>query len=194
MALTSVLVQAATAEADGDSAGGVGDAEGLGVAVGDGLGGSGLPHAVRSAVLNMARTVRRKIVGRRVRGIVDRIIRLRPCGSDDPSGVRSIGPSGRVLGLVLVVGSTRTTLRGRLPRVLRVAELALCQVVEAILLAPKDVELVFALLRLEIGSTGRRLVAVGRPGSTQQSTEKAHWNRMLREWTLVGVAGAPAGP
>jgi hypothetical protein len=177
VALTSTLGQAATDDADGETTDGDADGEGVGLAEVDGLGVTGFPHAVTSATANTTTALLRGTWGRRVRGIVDRIIRLRPSvvgrsyrSAPDPAvraGLRPrivsasdsairrtsswVATRRLAFGLVPVIGSPRTALRRRLPGVLRISELALRQVVKPLLLVPEDLELVFALLRFNFG-------------------------------------------
>jgi hypothetical protein len=92
VARTSALVHAATDDGDGDTADGDGDAGGVGLADGDGLGVTGLPHAATIAAPNTIMAVIRETWGRRVRAIEDRIIRLPPGWSDDPTGLCAIRP------------------------------------------------------------------------------------------------------
>ena len=82
---------------------------------------------------------------------------------------------------VLVLGTALATLGGRLPRVMREAELALGQLVQTLLLSPQDVEVVLPVCGVRfrgidrIGRTdGRGLTLVRAVVATQESPEEGH--------------------
>jgi hypothetical protein len=164
VATTSALVQAAAADGLGGALDGVGVAVGDGLAVTDGLGVTGLPHATMATAAS------------RASAIVDRIIHLRPCWvSHDRTGQqrirRAVATTPSRFGHVLVVGPALAALGGWLPGVLRVAKLALRQLVKPLLLAAEHLELVFALLRfLGGGVEGPGLAGVRTRFSPKEST------------------------
>ena len=92
-------------------------------------------------------------------------------------------------GSVSIVGTPFTTLPWWLPGVVRVAELALGEVIEAFLLGSEHVELMLALFGIDgVGVDLRGLTRLGR-GTPQQSTEKAHLQVLQRDHLSAGLDG-----
>ena len=69
------------------------------------------------------------------------------------STARLIGRRLRCVPGIFVVGTAFATLGGWLPRIVGVAELALGQLIQALLLGPQDLELVLPFRGVELGGT-----------------------------------------
>ena len=91
-----------------------------------------------------------------------------------------------------IIGATLATLGRRLPCISRVTQLALCQVIESLLLAPEHLQLVLALIRVGLTVPDRRgiMILVGRL-TTEPSTQKAHLVSLSRSANREAPYGSP---
>jgi hypothetical protein len=98
-----------------------------------------------------------------------------PIRRPNSSGQGSGGISG-----ILVVGPAFAALGRRLPRVVRVPELALGQIIEALLLGANDLELVrqfrgIKLCDIHLSGLGRLPRDIRRSAPTKQAPQEAHF-------------------
>ena len=92
------------------------------------------------------------------------------------------GPVRASVGIgAVVVGAALTTLPRRLPGIGRVAQLTLAQFVQAILLPARQLEIAGTLGRVDVDRIGRigcRRIGRSRAGTTEESPQEAHRQRL----------------
>lgn len=96
----------------------------------------------------------------------------------------------RLSALVAIVGSTFAALRGRLPGVLCVAELALGELIEPRLLASEELQLVRSLVRVGVGrivGRVRRARGVALRTTAEETSQESHHQAVYGGSWLFGV-------